>query len=68
MSVRNGVEPPRVVTVGAGFAGLVAAKALTKGKPPVRVTLVEPRIVIEPTRPGQAAEALPAPAGSERAN
>jgi NADH dehydrogenase len=43
MSARRGGKLPHVVIVGAGFAGLAAAKALTKGKakPPVRLTLVE---------------------------
>jgi NADH dehydrogenase len=36
---RNG--SPRVVVVGAGFAGLQAVKALAKINPPVRVTLLE---------------------------
>jgi NADH dehydrogenase len=32
---------PHVVIVGAGFAGLAAAKALAKGKPRVRITMIE---------------------------
>jgi len=41
MSAGKTEELPHVVIVGAGFAGLAAAKALAKAKPPVRVTLVE---------------------------
>jgi NADH dehydrogenase len=32
---------PHVIVVGGGFAGLAAVKALSKVKPPVRVTLLE---------------------------
>jgi NADH dehydrogenase len=38
--IGNGGKP-HVVVVGGGFAGLAAVKGLAKGKPPVRVTLVE---------------------------
>jgi NADH:ubiquinone reductase (H+-translocating) len=38
---RNRNGSPRVVVVGGGFAGLNAVKALSKVKPPVRVTLLE---------------------------
>jgi NADH:ubiquinone reductase (H+-translocating) len=41
MSGTSGGKLPRVVIVGAGFAGLAAAKALAKSDPKVRVTLVE---------------------------
>jgi NADH:ubiquinone reductase (H+-translocating) len=41
MSGTRGGKLPRVVIVGAGFAGLAAAKALAKSDPRVRVTLVE---------------------------
>src|SRR5262250_2374470 len=35
------VDPPRVVIVGAGFGGLVAARALRKA--PVKVTVIDRR-------------------------
>jgi NADH dehydrogenase len=38
---RRGDGLPHVVVVGGGFAGLAAVKTLAKGKPPVRITLVE---------------------------
>jgi NADH dehydrogenase len=38
---RNRNGSPRVVVVGAGFAGLNAVKALAKVRPPVRSTLLE---------------------------
>jgi NADH dehydrogenase len=38
---RRGDGLPHVVVVGGGFAGLAAVKTLAKGRPPVRVTLVE---------------------------